>query len=562
MALRSIIEKRYGAAIVAGLLLAAAFPNFFSKSVGVAGFAWIAPGLILFSALGLNGKKAFRVGYIAGLAYYIASLYWLLLIPVPWTWAWSKALGLVALSAYLALYPATWVWLCWKCYPAKWEGPFSLKSWSHQFLSVSWSRRMVWTLSGAALWVALEMVVARLLGGFPWNLLGESQYRILPVIQIASVTGIYGVSFLAVWFSMSLMSALVLLTRPGAARSMLFAEIIVPMLVAAIVFAAGYAKILQPRENSRELTVALVQPSIPQSVIWDENESDYRFQQLIKLSEQALTNKPDLLIWPESAVPRMLRWNKEISDAVLGLARSNKVWMIVGSDDFEPRPGAKTFRDGEYFNSSFLVSPEGEPAATYKKRKLVIFGEYVPLVKYLPFLKYLTPIGESGFSAGAHPVSFDMRLQPGPTTWVNVKASVLICFEDVFPQVAREYVWDDTDFLVNLTNDGWFGEGAAQWQHAAAGAFRAVENGVPLVRCTNTGLTCWVDAEGRERDIFRSDTNGVYGQGFEIVKIPLGATAAKRPPTFYRLHGDWFGWACVAWVTLRLMILSRFWPRR
>jgi apolipoprotein N-acyltransferase len=538
-------------AFLAGLLLAAAFPN-----LNVAGMAWIAPGLILFVAAGLSGKQAFRVGYVAGLAHYLASLYWLLLIPVPLVWAWSKVLGWLALAAYLALYPATWVWLCWKLFPAKWDGPFSLKGWLERYLSVSWPQRLMWSLSAAGLWVALEMTVARFLGGFPWNLLGESQYKIVPLIQIASVTGIYGVSFLSVWFAVSLVSALVLLVRPGTSRTMLFAEIILPMFAAALVFAAGYEKILQPQPAGRELKVVFVQPSIPQTVKWDESENEYQFNQVIKLSRQALTNKPDLLIWPESAVPRMLQWDKETFDAITGLARSNHVWMIIGSDDFAPNPGAKTYKDGEYYNSSFLISPEGKVMASYKKRKLVIFGEYVPLVKYLPFLKYLTPVGENGegFSAGDSAVSFKMDN-------VNLSASVLICYEDVFPQLSRKDSRLDPDFLVNITNDGWFGEGAEQWQHAAAGVFRAVESGMPLLRCCNNGLTCWIDAEGRIRQIFRSDSHGVYGPGYMIATVPFGASDANNATTFYRLHGDCFGWGCVVWVILRLLSLARPWRK-
>ena len=554
--LRSIVEKRYGAAFVAGLLLAAAFPNFLVKDVGVAGLAWIAPGLILFVAAGLNGKGAFRVGYVAGLAHYLASLYWLLLIPVPWTWAWAKTLGWLALSGYLALYPATWVWLCWKLFPAKLSGPFSLKSWSDNYLSVSWPRRLVWALSAAALWVALEMIVARFLGGFPWNLLGESQYKILPLIQIASVTGIYGVSFLAVWFAVSLASAMISLTRRAANRAMLFAEIIPPMLAAAVLFAIGYERILRPPATPRELKVAFVQPSIPQTVKWDESESEHQFDEVLKFSRRALTNKPDLLIWPESAVPRMLRWDKDIGEAVSGLAASNRVWMIIGSDDFVPRPGGTTWKDGEYFNSSFLISPDGKVGEGYKKRKLVIFGEYVPLVKYLPFLKYLTPVGESdsGFSAGERTVLFYMPE-------LKMMASVLICYEDVFPQLSRKDSQQDADFLVNLTNDGWFGEGAEQWQHAAAGVFRAVESGMALLRSCNNGLTCWIDAEGRIRQIFQSDHHGIYGPGYMIATVPLAAADRNNATTFYRSHGDWFGWGCVLWVVLRLLSLARPWRK-
>ena len=123
--------------------------------------------------------------------------------------------------------------------------------------------------------------------------------------------------------------------------------------------------------------------------------------------------------------------------------------------------------------------------------------------------------------------------------------SALICFEDVFPQLGRDAAAADTDFIVNLTNDGWFGEGAAQWQHAAAAQFRAIENGLPLVRCTNTGLTCWFDAFGRPRDFLADAKGSIYGSGFMTVNIPLRTAGAGRRPTFYNAHGDEFGWGCV-----------------
>jgi apolipoprotein N-acyltransferase len=132
---------------------------------------------------------------------------------------------------------------------------------------------------------------------------------------------------------------------------------------------------------------------------------------------------------------------------------------------------------------------------------------------------------------------------------------VLICFEDVFPHLVTEYVSDDTDFLVNLTNNGWFGEGAAQWQHAAAAIFRAVENGVPLVRCSNNGLTGWVDSCGRLRQVFESEGQGIYGRGFLLAQIPLLNPGEVRQPTFYHQHGDLFGWTCAGIILLRLLKL-------
>jgi apolipoprotein N-acyltransferase len=413
-----------------------------------------------------------------------------------------------------------------------------------QFLSVPWAQRMLWTISCAATWVGLEMTVARFLGGFPWNLLGDSQFRMLPLIHIAAFTGVYGVSFLLVWTSLSFMSsAIVIIGRP-AMRSIWLGEIILPMLTVAAIYGVGYARLLRPEPKAPELSIALVQPSIPQSLIWDKNAEADRFKQLLALSESALTNKPDLLIWPEAAVPGLIRVDDQFRQPILDLARSHKTWIIIGADDFTPHPGAKTFADCDFFNSSFVISPAGEIVAEYRKRNLVIFGEYVPLTRWLPFLKHLTPI-TGGFTPGDGPVPFHLDN-------LNLNVSVLICFEDIFPHLAREYVSDDTDFLINLTNNGWFGEGAAQWQHAAAAIFRAIENGVPLVRCANNGLTCWADAQGRLK-WFESTSHGIYGPGFMIVNVPVLAPGEKRAPTFYRLHGDRFGWGCVAFALLQVL---------
>jgi apolipoprotein N-acyltransferase len=186
-----------------------------------------------------------------------------------------------------------------------------------------------------------------------------------------------------------------------------------------------------------------------------------------------------------------------------------------------------------------------------------MFGEYIPLLRWLPFLKYLTPI-QDGFTPGSRAIPFNL-------TSLKVTTQVLICFEDTFPQLARAEVDPDTDFLVNLTNDGWFDEGAAQWQQAATGLFRAVENHRPLIRCANNGLTCWVDARGVLRDIFRDANGGVYGKGFLRAEIPLPAEGAGRELTFYTRHGDWFGWSCVGISGVLLAVKlgrGRFWKRK
>ena len=537
------IHSGYLAAIGAGLLLTAAFPK-----IGIAGFAWVVPGLLLAIAQGKSRGDAFRVGYVAGLTHFLSSLYWLLLIPAKWQYV---ALGWVSLAAVLALFIAVWVWLL-----------------AGKIGEGDWARRTRWSLAGAAVWVALEMVRARLLGGFPWDFLGVSQYRMVPLIQIASVTGVYGVSFLLVWLSLSLFSAARAMFGNPTRRLVWQAEMMLPLVIVVGLFIFGYVRSGQGSQPGTTLRVTLVQPSIPQTLIWDPAQNEKRFRQLLQLTEKALAgsktpdseervvqilnpsasdeeqasksfspqggerttarrvSKTDLLIWPESAVPGL---DEDTVHAISQLAQSNHVWIIFNDEDVEFQPDATN-----YFNSAFLVNPSGQPVDVYHKRKLVMFGEYIPLVQWLPFVKWFTPIAGS-FTPGDQSVAFQLGD-------LHVNAAPLICFEDMFPQLARTSAKTNVDFLVNLTNDGWFGDSAAQWQHMANAVFRAVENNLPLIRCSNNGITCWIDATGRVCEIFRDKAGSVYGAGAMTIDVPMGE---QHAPTFYNRHGDWFGWVCV-----------------
>jgi apolipoprotein N-acyltransferase len=550
---RSLPANRFLLAAFAGLMLSAAFPG-----LELAGLAWIGPAFLLASALGKRGWESFRIGYVGGLTFYLAALYWLLYIPYRWHGIpLGPAAGWLALSSYLALYPATWVWVLANGLKGSRSFDDTVSVGSPpgsverlpDLLPGTWAGRALWALCGAALWVALEMVVARLFSGFPWLLLGITQYRLIPLIQIASVTGVYGVSFLIVWGSLSILLTGAMLLRRSQSPSMRLAEMFIPFVVIAIVFQIGFRQVKEGKGATRTLKVTFVQPSIPQTLIWDQTRNEERFQHLISLSRQALTNRTDLLLWPEAAIPKLLRYDKSTFETVTGLAREHKVWMIVGADDAEPRRDSEEHAD--YFNSSFLISPDGELVQGYKKRGLVIFGEYIPLERWLPFMKYFTPI-PGGFQAGDRAAQFALSN-------LQVNTSPLICFEDVFPQWARECTKPETDFLVNLTNDGWFGESAEPWQHAASSVFRSVENRVPLLRCTNTGLTCWVDALGRLRQIFRDHKASVYGPGFMTAEIPL-AGSVDNAQTFYNQKGDWFGWVCV--IIAGGMVLGTLHARR
>jgi len=572
-------RSRYLVAILAGFLLASAFPK-----IGIAGFAWIAPGLMVAAAIGKAGGEVFRIGYVAGLAHYLTMPYWLLLIPYRWHGLpLGPALGWLALSAFLSLFSGIWVWVVCPVDRDAGQRQVAIQAQSlggeystapgttpkenypsaeraHEpgesaesfgvVLARNWARRAAWAILGAAAWVAWEMVLARIFGGFPWDLLGTSQYRLVPLIQIASTTGVYGVSFMVAWFSLALLSAGLLVIRRPTTRSVWLSELFLPVIAVAVLFNLGFNQLRREPQSGRTLKVTFVQPSIPQTLIWDAANDTQRFRELVGLSEQGLKNATDLLLWPEAAVPKMLRYDPETFQAITNLARRHRIWMIVGSDDAEPRRNSSNSDQADYFNSSFLISPQGSLVGRYIKQNLVMFGEYVPFQNWLPFLKYFTPI-QGGFTAGTRrPEAFEL---PG----LGVKTQVLICFEDVFPQLALTEMEPDMDFLVNLTNDGWFGNGAAQWQQAITALFRATENQVPLLRCSNNGLTCWVDAFGRFRQIFHDENGSVYGAGTMTAEIPILAPGQKRELTFYARHGDWFGWSCVgisvAWLFFRLL---------
>jgi len=531
----------YLAAMGAGLLLASAFPNF-----NFAGFAWIAPALLLAAGRGQTGADAFRVGYVGGLAFWLASLAWLLLIPV----SGYPILGWFALAAFLALFNGVWVWAI-----SGFRFP----------ISDSWLQRTGWTLAGAAIWVALEMFRARIFGGFPWNLLATSQFKLIPLIQLASVTGIYGISFLVVWFSLALFSAAQMILRHPNQRFVWQAEIVLPLAVTMFVFIAGFFSLNRdvPAENFERVTI--VQPSVPQTMIWSAADDAQRFQELLRQSQAALdaanpgrkievaltsvnrvpppaprAAKTDLLLWPESAVPDL---DENVYHAIQQFAQTNHVWILLNAEDVEFHPTETNF-----FNAALLFRPDGQLTQIYHKRQLVIFGEYIPLVRWLPFIQWFTPITD-GWTAGNKAVTFDLE---------KCKTSPLICYEDSFPGVAREAAADNIDFLVNLTNDGWFGRGAAQWQQTAAAIFRSVENGVPLVRCANDGVSCLIDAHGRVVKVLTDSTGGIYGRGALTVDVPLLAPAEKSSATFYHRHGDWFGWSCVGLAGLFLLRVGRF----
>ena len=252
-----------------------------------------------FIGVGSAGQKTFAIGYAAGLAQYLVPFYWLLLIlkRVEAVIAW------LVIGAFMALYTAGWTWLCCHLAPISREkAPEGWAQLADQLGSITLRQRVLWAFACAAAWVAMEMGIARILTGFPY-VLGVSQFKILPLIQIASLTGVYGVSFLIVWISVSLMIAtLVAFRRPTPYRLWL-GQLALPMVALAAVLIFGFEQLRHEQPSGRELKIALVQPAIPQFGIWDPAEKTNRFNKLVQLSQRALAEQPDLLVWPEAALP-------------------------------------------------------------------------------------------------------------------------------------------------------------------------------------------------------------------------------------------------------------------
>ncbi len=523
--------RRYPWALMAGVLLGMAHPT-----PGMAGLAWVAPGILLFSGLGLGGGAAFRLGLVAGLGMGLISLRWLLQIPD----AVGSVTGWLALSGYVAVYPGVWWALGVRAMGGRVDG------WREAvdgYAAIPWRRRVLLPMGVSAVWVGLEMVRARLMGGFPWSPLGVTQWRQVPLLQMASWTGGYGVSFVVCWASVALVGAcLAVVLRPRDRGSWL-AEARLPLFVVLICVGLGFFRVLERRRSDLlkppvEVRLALIQPAIPQTVLWDEGAWEESFGVMDRLTRAALVTEPELVIWPEGSFG-LVRTNFE---AMSGLLGGKGVGWIFCETDVAVGDGGER----KAYNAAFLAGSDGRVTEVYRKRRLVPFGEFVPLVRWLPFMRYLTPIGD-GFASGEEVVVFEWERRGGGGT---VRMAPIICFEDVFPHGIREHTEVGVDFLLELTNDAWFGESGAQWQHLANAVLRAVENQVPVVRATNNGVTCWVDELGAVREVLGEGGASVYREGFLSMGIPVGQGRAGG--TWYARNGDVFGWGCgvigLGWV--------------
>ena len=455
-------------------------------------------------------RDAFSLGFIGGITANIGILYWLNIVMTTYGklhWSVSFTMFLL-LSAYLALYPAA-VLYCTRRGEERGISPL---------------------LSFPVLWVASEYARAYLFSGFPWASLGYSQYRILPLIQVADITGVYGLSFLIVLANVVIYRIIRgMAGKEHAAYPTASTAIFLILLVLTLGY--GFHRLRTP-EHGELLKIALTQGNIPQDVKWDPGFQEQTVAVYEKLSRQACAGGCDLVVWPESAAPFYFQNDLRYSARIKRLAADLRTYILFGSPAFESS-GTQT----RYLNSAFLLAPDRELLGRSDKMHLVPFGEYVPLAKLLPFVSKLV-VGIGDFSPGS-------AIAPLPTG--KGKMGVLICFEGIFPELAREYVRAGSRILVNITNDAWFGRSSAPYQHLSMTAFRAVENRVPLVRSANTGITSIIDCRGHIRRM-----TPLFTETYLAGEVRLGEGGS-----LYTRFGDIFALLCVAVSTLVVGISFR-----
>ncbi len=449
----SNLHKETAAACASGLLAALAFPR-----VDLAGLAWVA----LVPLLLVMQRRPFRHGFVAGAVFFGTVLYWLNIVMTTYGGlhpVFSLAAYLI-LVAYLALFWGAATWACCR---------------------VEEKLRISRLVSFPVFWVALEFVRSFFLSGFPWATYGYSQQKFLVMIQSADLCGVYGISFLLVFSN-------VLLARLwGAYRLRQWSAVprwgvVFWILLFAGNLVYGFAHLDSPERLAGEpLSVALVQGNIDQSIKWDPGHQRSTIDKYLNLSRSAAEEGPvDLLVWPESATPFYFQETGPLSEAVRDFTRSVDSQLLFGSPAYEVAN-----RQYRYLNSAFLLDRGGEILGRSDKIHLVPFGEYVPLGRFLPFIEKLV-VGVGDFSPGS--------ISPLPVNGGEI--GVLVCFEGIFPDLARDYVRKGSDLLVNITNDAWFGRSSAPAQHLAMTRFRAIENRRWVARAANTGISALIAPDG------------------------------------------------------------------
>ncbi len=501
-------------ACASGLLLPFCFPRF---EFGL--LAWFALIPLHMALDQITKRRAFWLGWLTGTIGFTGIMAWVVTamttygkVPLPVSY-----LILLLLTAYLGVY----------------VGVYSL--------SVVWLRELIpryGVLLAPCFWVSLELLRTYAFSGLPWCLLGYSQYRHLEVIQISDHAGVYGVSFLIVMVNLALaeLCAWLMPFFRGFRPAKLPWELVsMTALLVALSWNYGHRILTEapfadvPRSAIR---VGVVQPNIDQTVKWDLSFRDATMRRFDRLTASFGTNM-DLIVWPEAATPFFLEREQDYQLLLVEWAERAKAPLLLGS------PALRFYADRRPYllNSAYLLTPDGSILGRYDKHHLVPFGEYIPLKSSLLFFldKLVEGIGDFEAGPGATVMSFALNTTGDGTGPRPVKFGVAICYEVIFPDLVRRFAANGAEFLVTITNDGWFGESSAPAQHFAMVVFRSVENHLAFARSANTGISGFIDPFGRILE-----ATSLFTEEAAHATIPTW-----QPHTFYTHYGDVFAYVCV-----------------
>ncbi len=485
-------------AFLSSLLLFLAFPP-----LSIFPLSLVAMVPLLWAMKGWSIPRSFFISWTAGTLFFVLLLHWIVLNPAVELWVKPLLyLGTLLIGMYLGLY---------------WALPAALAKFLEQRFSFpGW-------LSFPALMTLSDFWRTQGFLGFPWGSPGYSLARCTEAIQMAAWGGFYSLTFWVLLINGLIFRALTQ-SRPGSGSAPIArwfltrsGPALIILLVPILWGRTSLDKWERFERSSPSMSVALIQGNIDQGQRWDRKFMEYNWQTYRRLTWGTKELRPDLVVWPETAMPFYLRYEGRYLAEMMDLTDRLDCAVLTGVPDVltDPRNGAQT-----YYNSAFLFLPGKGLAGEYAKSHLVPFGERFPLKDKIPFLRDVN-FGEGEWSPGVDTVLLLTDQAP---------ISCLICFESIFPGIARNQVNRGSRLLVNITNDGWFGRSGAARQHADMAVLRAVEQRRSIARCANSGVSMFITPSGRIHQPTELYRTAVIHQ-----KIPL-----MDVQTFYARHGDLF----------------------
>lgn len=511
-------------ALLSAGLLALAMPG----RVGWWPLLFVALVPLLFVALKARPGRSALAGFVCGLATYLALLYWILIVlgrygGLP---LFLSLPALFLLAAYMALYPAVFCGLLSLLAGRFW----------HRERPVA---ALVWL--APLLWVGLDSVRSVLFTGFPWMDLAYGLASQPQLIQAADLGGHHLVTF-GVVLTNSLLVGIIDRQRSDVRWNVHQERYLLLVACATLVFLGGYSAIryriaIHYGPRAMQAQVAVIQGNIDQEIKWSPEFKAATIDTYLRLSHEAIGGADvELVVWPETALP-FYPQRDQLTARLGAFTAAANTWLLTGAPLLTLTPQTNGNELVRYYNGAILLGPDGRLNTSHAKQHLVPFGEYVPLRPYLPFLEPLV-VSVGDFSAGTS----DEPLSLGP-----MRLGMLICYESIFPEIARHSVTRGANLLVNLTNDAWYGQSSAPHQSMAMAVFRAVENKRALVRAANTGISGFIDPVGRVLD-----QTELFVEAALVKRMPL-----LEEQTVFNRRGYLFGPACAVLIPLFLLLGTR-----